>query len=284
MTVMREVCWRPRASCGATARFALAMAFVALGALLPVVAKPAEELHTVCLPGTAYVGEKDGVPMCAKCNPGNFSVGGLVKDEPRCTSCLPGQFAPGHGNKHCWPCQEGKYMSHKGAPLCWDCPAGFFQPYKGHYSCYHCPVGTYQSLSGQTSCLRCDKCEKGRYGTTKAKKAENGTSCECRDCPKGQYTAAGHIQCYNCPGGRFQNEQGNAFCYYCPAGTYSAPGAEKCVACDYETYQDKTGQEKCSKCPVGQYQHMRGQKSCRDSPAHRAQLDLHKQIDHSELR
>lgn len=277
-----ELC-APRGRTGDMGDGAMPFVLLALGLGVAMAAEETAPGQKACLPGTELYGENDGVPMCKGCDPGKFSIGGLVKDKPACKPCMAGHFSPGHSNKQCWPCPEGKYMSHNGAPLCWDCPAGSHQPKTGHYSCYHCAVGQYQAKKGQVLCLKCDTCAKGRYGTTRSKTTESETACTCEDCPEGKYTAEGHTQCYDCPNGRFQMDKGKAFCYYCQAGSYSVPGQKGCTACEFEKFQNATGKGSCEKCPFGMYQHMRGQTSCRDTPAHKAQLDLHKAIDHNEL-
>ncbi|GFX94270.1 sushi, von Willebrand factor type A, EGF and pentraxin domain-containing protein 1 [Trichonephila clavipes] len=79
---------------------------------------------------------------------------------------------------------------------------------------------------------------------------------ECWDCPIGHYQEdEGQLECNTCPDGMtteyFRTRNETECKGICQPGTYSPTGLETCLACPIGTYQEHSRQHTCSVCPEG---------------------------------
>ena len=87
-------------------------------------------------------------------------------------------------------------------------------------------------------------------------------NCSCYDCPIGQGSRPGSIQCYTCSAGQYST--GGAPCMSCPAGQGSSAGSGSCYVCPAGQYS--TGGTPCMNCPAGYYS-LAGSSNCTACPA-----------------
>jgi hypothetical protein len=182
------------------------------------------------------------------CPPGSFSSS---PSQSTCTSCEAGTFQSDEAKDACSPCTFGHY-----------CPASSIAPLP-------CLSGsTFQPDASQTLCKSCSNCPLGEVMTADCTIT---TDRQCSPCVAPTYSNDG-TACNQCDGeGKYNDEDGAAFCKtakagykpkenrkgeeICPAGTYSTGGADECSDCgDGETSgAGAAGCSTCASCATGKY-------------------------------
>ena len=89
------------------------------------------------------------MPVCWKCEPGNYisTLGSIFPED-------------------CVPCATGTYTSDHGAPACTLCPPGSYNDDLGREECKLCPPRTYGPTVGATTVDFCDFCPRWHFNTT----------------------------------------------------------------------------------------------------------------------
>ena len=99
----------------------------------------------------------------------------------------------------------------------------------------------------------CQSCQAGKYGVS------------CSDCLTGMYRPGGNDvsaeECFSCPKGWHQNNNGSAACLSCQTGKYyNRTNGIKCTACEVGRYRSNEMKATlCIDCLVGFSQEARGQ-------------------------
>jgi hypothetical protein len=125
----------------------------------------------------------------------------------------------------CLACPAGYYKNGPStATECHKCPQGKFAPSTNSTSCTQCEWGSYNSLDGEASCtadckntdssfytisLMCKECTAGRFYD----------SSGCADCPLSYYQPDLDNHCSECPHGKYQSKNGEAYCDEVHAGS-----------------------------------------------------------------
>jgi hypothetical protein len=209
-----------------------------------------------------------GQAACLKCNKGEFTnISGSIS----CQLCLQSTYSSSTGrNTSCLRCPLG-WSSDIGSAKCRSCGAGTFG--NGCKSCplgyarngvdpdaskcKKCPLGETTSMTGAAAC---EKCDLGRYGTSRYGKS-SGTLC--LECPSGFYQdTKGKVKCVQCIlGERFINVKTS--CSKCDLGKYGSSNGT-CMDCSPGQYQDGKGETSCKECDVDSYLPYSGMSSKND--------------------
>ena len=188
-----------------------------------------------CSPGTFIQGS-----ACIRCDAGRFSA---AENAAECAACPVDEFQPAAGKGYCLPhsvCAKGERSA--SAPIatadrgCTPCAAGTISNTTNAETCDPCPGGSFQPAAGQASCTQHAMCAKGERVT---RQPTATTDRGCAPCGAGYFSdATNAAKCRSCPGGKFQNTNGQPFCE-----TYTEGFAYKTNAL--------TGAVEQKKCPQG---------------------------------
>jgi IPT/TIG domain/Tyrosine-protein kinase ephrin type A/B receptor-like len=114
-------------------------------------------------------------------------------------------------------------------------------------------------ISSNTGTVSYKQCPVGEYAAAGV--------LACQPCAKGSYSdTAGLFACKQCEAGEYQDETGQSLCKKCPVGRYStrvnALGAHNCTACPEGEFASLEGQATCEQCPPGQYNNITATTAC----------------------
>ena len=198
---------------------------------------------------------------------------------------MAGTYQPLEGQTECKECRAGGFCANdaEDAATCdggfVPCEIGTFNNMTGSYnnnSCLPCPLGTFfdallVDLKHTTVLTRhplmLNLYQFYHIGTYSDNKL--GLE-ECFECPKGTYqNEQGKATCEICDAGKIQNKMGQSMCVQCPSGkipdtsksacldcpkgTYSHAGDSECKECTPGSVQDQTGKSECKVCPSGTF-------------------------------
>ena len=181
-----------------------------------------------------------------------------------CIKCAAGTKSTPSG---CQECDEG-YISEDASTTCEACDSlkevsipGDFQTTgnRGGVACSKCPKGRFKI--GNT----CQNCTLGRYQDQSGSYVTGSNQVGCKACPGGQYqNINGQISCKKCSAGFSTNNKVGQFeCEECPADKVSNVGASQCSdTCPFPSYKI-AGNAVCQLCNNGQF---RENNACMDCP------------------
>jgi len=219
----------------------------------------AQTACTLCAAGS-YCTSASGTPdgLCAA---GYYCQGGAQTDKPVANVV--------HGTYNNDECAAGKYCM-AGSTGETDCPPGRASSTRKIGSlegCSLCAAGYYCPNAAQT--MSTDICPVGSYCPTGTAQPNQAPSAIC---PKGSRCIAQSVDHELCPGGSYQDVEGEGSCkicsagYYCPIGAvaeilcpvgrYCPPNVAIGFVCDSGTYTVSTGltlQSQCTSCPETKY-------------------------------
>ena len=197
--------------------------------------------------------------QCVACPLGSSSTEGSTS----CADCPYGTTVQLGLQTRCEPCQSDSYLD-ESAKQCVACPAGRHTiestPNIGIASCY-CLAGSYiETGTGDDITGQCKQCPAGldsvafAHGIEACKRQcpENQfdrVSGTCSDCPPGEASPGGFIECSPCGPNTFRDKSKR--CTACPNGSTSPSGSEGTDACACNPGSSKnpdTGL--CADCPV----------------------------------
>ena len=145
---------------------------------------------------------------CTNCPANTFSA---TAGAASCTACPAGQTSTaGASSCSIAGCPAGKYMS---GGACVNCPAGTYSPNTGATSiatCLYCPAGTYSPNTGVTSLSACIATGTGYFsGSGAGSRTECPAGFRCPtsntspiQCTEGTYSPARQLTCKDCPRGQ----------------------------------------------------------------------------------
>ena len=182
---------------------------------------------------------------CLDCDAGTY----YNQSTNVCKKCASGQSQAMPGQTSCRACRAGLYQDSKGQEVCLKCAANKYSEVQASMpltSCITCPHGWSSSHPGQKSCV---KCSKGTYSVA--------AGADCNACPQGFVSQEpGQKACARCEQGFFQPNTKGITCLECGTGFFSFDPVETgnfstCTDCPGGYYNDKEGQSICLLCPMG---------------------------------
>ena len=214
----------------------------------------AQESDTTCsaCPVHSYSAEGSGVETNCSCN-----LGYSGPDGQDCFACAPGTFKSIRGSSECSPCGAGKYSAGKGEvaeSVCSVCST-HTTSLQGSGAMSNCTcVQGYTHQDGQ-----CVGCEPGKFKGTIGNAA-------CDDCLENQFSAAGAINCTECPAKSIAPALSTAITdCKCSPGHFG-PAGGVCQDCGPGKYTDTANNAACDDCAAGTYQSNAEATDCKACP------------------
>ena len=199
-----------------------------------------------------------GSVICSKCATGYAKVGGLLNFS--CVACAEGRFS--QAGAPCAPCGAGSYNSQRTQGGCVQCEVGTFSSEVGaafSETCKDCVAGRYSTAKGATSVVACNPCAPGRSSNV----SRANSSRECLFCQAGTFSENSFTECFNCPSGFVQKNNGQASCLPCVGGEYQPNSGElECKKCAQHEYSKDIRATSCDICEQGKYTSVPGQQRC----------------------
>ena len=167
----------------------------------------------------------------------------------------PSGWSSEEGSSRCLACDAGKVQITKNdLPICEDCPVNTYTNQKAQIStCKDCDDAA-NSVKGSSVCVKCDV---GQYMPA-------GSPRSCVNCPAGQFSNYGKVECTECVQGYYADKTIAATgCKSCPSGQYGSAGVvvadrinegnacDECVSGKYSKAQGANSDEMCIDCPPG---------------------------------
>jgi hypothetical protein len=166
--------------------------------------------------------------------------------------------------EECVSCPRG-FSSVSGAKICTACPKGYYSNKAGQAICQSCPNGFHGRSIQSTSCSQCPNGKYSKMEVSKLDKEEGGIQ-KCNDCLPGYYSSIKSVNtvCINCPGGYYQEANGQSECKTCPKGFYQEGISHStgCFECLSGTYSASSASTRCNSCPSGFSQSNTGSSEC----------------------
>uniref|UniRef100_A0A7S1KS87 Tyrosine-protein kinase ephrin type A/B receptor-like domain-containing protein n=1 Tax=Percolomonas cosmopolitus TaxID=63605 RepID=A0A7S1KS87_9EUKA len=213
-------------------------------------------IRSLCPSGEGPAFSASNIAECAPCANGTSSL--LVDGASMCGSCPEGTWASGSS---CELCPAGTFSQERGASssaTCQNCPVGHFSV-AGASQCLKCDAGTYADTAGTATCKKC------RGGTHSSAIGASSDSV-CQDCPPGEYSYEGSVNCLGCLRGSYAPNSGTETCSKCPKGTasseYAATNSSVCHECSAGYYTSYDGASSCMSCNPGTYAENVGASVC----------------------
>ena len=173
--------------------------------------------------------------------------------------CPPGSFSSSPSQSTCTSCEAGTFQSDEAKDACSPCTTGHFCPASSIAPLPCLSGSTFQPDTSQTSCKSCSNCPLGEVMT---EDCTITTDRQCSPCVAPTYSDDG-LTCKQCDGeGKYNDEDGAAFCKSSPAGFAPNTDHTGIVACRSGRYSIG-GKTSCTACPIGKYSDTPGSAGCK---------------------
>ena len=246
------------------------------------------------------IGQKD-CKLCAESNSGDQAQVGVPAFGPpgaasadECVCCPVGKTASVQQSEmRCANPTLNQYVrvrcSKRCAATVYRCPTGKFAKYYFYYDdsagcdcygcdetlkrqepCQECPLGKF-SVTDPDS--RCVKCPEGKFRDV-LRDITSDQNSSCKVAQKGHFAYKGAVRQSACPRGKYQDQDGQAFCKTCAysftsnfKGTAKIDATdcgEESILCEVGKYLHRhdVDSDKCVSCPTGKFQPTSSQLSC----------------------
>jgi hypothetical protein len=199
-----------------------------------------------------------GMSICLKCIPGKYQSN--VK-QSNCTSCPLGYYRLRNRNSDaskCNACQRGMYADAIQLTACLRCLPGFYMNHINATFCIRCPIGYLSVVPGSTNCTKPSDDAVVGTGQSSQVKISAGWKKKCND--------NGHCSPVPCPSGKYSTVPPSNVCINCPKGETSFQGSIQCTACEVGKFAPIAGSPNCTVCTshiLREYSDERGSTQCK---------------------
>ena len=175
------------------------------------------------------------VYQCKLCSPGKYQPNDDSQD--KCIECPSGTYQSSTGSTKCdgTLCSVGKYGVTGSTKInsCFSCQKGKYQDKMGKGECILCSAGMWNTDINATSCqgTHCEDGSIGPIGSTTPSLAI------CKKCSPGKFEEVSKNICLDCPLGKYQSTEGNAYCI----SPFKLSFGERWIPTNNRTYPPQKG-------------------------------------------